>query len=773
MTSNRTTENLLLNVALITFDKAAHLEVGVLPYHDKNTCPELRARYGSSHFFRRDGASEVFAIPIAEGSFPPGAIKRSIILGENFSLIAALAHDHLTRFLHSKGRKVVGYKPLKFLGTPKHDLLKKACGQFQACPDWLGIRLKYQIDVRVINLRNKLPHVGLILKVNTARIIDKACDALIRENINIVGLYVCIKEIIIDQLIEPHLKLIGKVVSIKGDELILEDYSEGFAKVKASECYLEPRAENLDRCMEQIFGTNYQEIKECLNQELFDIRTGKGELDKALTVINFLSGSNLFLAPGLNFYVSKQFLKSEDELFPRLKKATNPIYIFDVTGKHTDTWNDGGLNKYGPYDARTFTPRSPKICVICQIGKKGRVEQFLQKFLTGITVQNAKRQYFNKGFIRKFHLENPSSFEFFVADNPSIEAYRKAVREALQFQLAGDFRWDLAFVQTDESFHRLAYKINPYLVTKAAFLSQQIPVQGFEMETAITSDFSLQYVLNNISLATYAKLGGVPWLIKANLPIAHEFVFGLGSASIGSSRLGERERVVGITTVFSGDGLYHLHNLSDAVPIEDFEETLLKSVRAVIEKVKKSMNWQPREQVRLIFHAFKPFKNSEADAVEAVMKELGDYNVEFAYLHVAEYHPFTVFDLNQTGKYDHQTKTTKGSLAPERGAFISLSKNEVLLTLTGPNEVKRPEDGLPQPLHLKLHRNSTFRDMDYIANQVFSFSCHSWRTYLPSSMPVTIMYSELIAGLLGKLSETDEWNKYSLIGKIGSSRWFL
>jgi hypothetical protein len=47
-----------------------------------------------------------------------------------------------------------------------------------------------------------------------------------------------------------------------------------------------------------------------------------------------------------------------------------------------------------------------------------------------------------------------------------------------------------------------------------------------------------------MALASYAKLNGIPWLLKANPTIAHELVIGLGSANIGERRLGERERFV-------------------------------------------------------------------------------------------------------------------------------------------------------------------------------------------------------------------------------------
>lgn len=78
-----------------------------------------------------------------------------------------------------------------------------------------------------------------------------------------------------------------------------------------------------------------------------------------------------------------------------------------------------------------------------------------------------------------------------------------------------------------------------------------------------------------------------PWLLKANPTIAHELVIGLGSANIGESRLGERERFVGITTILSGDGNYHLSNSSKAVSMDEYQTALLETLRAAILNVRE------------------------------------------------------------------------------------------------------------------------------------------------------------------------------------------
>lgn len=260
----------------------------------------------------------------------------------------------------------------------------------------------------------------------------------------------------------------------------------------------------------------------------------------------------------------------------------------------------------------------------------------------------------------------------------------------------------------------------------------------------------------------------------AELSEAGVSVAPMGSARVSAGRLGEAQRVVGITTVFSGDGNYCVSTLSRAVPFEDYAAELLASLQNTIGRLSKSMGWQPKEHVRLVFHAFKPLKEAEEEAVKALIASLGDYDVEYAFLHVVENHPILLFDEAQKGEpaYDGRNGM-KGVYAPERGRYLRLSGHEVLITLTGPRDVKQASDGMPRPVLLRLGRGSTFNDMTYLTRQVNTFACHSWRSYFYSPLPVTILYSELIARLLGNLSTLPQWNPIQLVGRIGEGRWFL
>ena len=104
---------------------------------------------------------------------------------------------------------------------------------------------------------------------------------------------------------------------------------------------------------------------------------------------------------------------------------------------------------------------------------------------------------------------------------------------------------------------------------------------------------------------------------------------------------------------------------------------------------------------------------------------------------------------------------------------MALSSYEALLAFKGAAEVKQPSDGLPRPALLHLHRDSSFRDMTYLARQAFAFSCNSLRGFAPAPLPITILYSELIATMLNNLESVTGWDAEVMFGRIGRTRWFL
>ncbi|ESZ31563.1 hypothetical protein X732_29615 [Mesorhizobium sp. L2C066B000] len=689
-------------------------------------------------------------------------------LSEAHWLLASLAVEALTRLFTELGRPILRSRPLRLLSQKPANLFPENVG----LPDWLQRRVVLDLETRKIWRQDGDPTLVLLCDVRTQNFIDVPTDKLMATGVSVMGRYVSRMVSSDDPRITSHLKLAGRVISIEGDRLLLADFGEGPDSISIAHAYLERRRENVDWCVQQLNPAKAGQILMSVQAEAAKFLNGPGRFELIKRTFDYLRTQSIELVPDVKLELGDLIGMGAARWPFRQETIKKPTLVFDPSGVKTDTWNERGLDKHGPYDQRTFSPKEMRIAVICREADEGRVEGFLAKFLDGMphVIVGENRKPYEKGFIRRFALSAPKVHTF-TAKSSSVPDYLNACRAALKFAHDQGFEWSLAIAQIDKDFRELLGPDNPYFAIKAAFLKQRVPIQELTLETMSTPDRQLVYILNNISLASYAKIGGIPWLLKSGPTVGHELVIGIGSQTVSSSRLGEKQRVVGITTVFTHDGRYLLDDRTRAVPYGEYEAALSETLTRAIERVRTEDNWRSTDAVRLVFHVFQQIKDYEADAVGKLVENLGFSDVKYAFVHVVDSHPYTLFDEHMPGvKFGYEMK---GAYAPERGLCISLGRDERLLSFTGSREVKQTHHGLPRPTLLRLHRNSTFRDMTYIARQAFDFANHSWRMLTPAPLPITIHYAELIARLLAGLKDTPGWDEDTMLGPVGRTRWFL
>lgn len=757
----------ILNLAPIRFEDQ-QIDIEEFRYSEERF-DQLQKDHRRTHFIKRT-EERIIVVPLRKSAPTVGGRRRNLLLSENLGIVSSLVTEALYRHLRERSCWVTGIKPLSYLVLGRN-LLTDCLPQGVAAGNGLGVFARWELEVRIINPNDDDTYPALSINIGTAPRINYTCKTLIEAGVPLTGYYVGRGKLGRNQELKPKFTSVGKVIGItEGDLLELDDLRPGEdSPLLSKHLYLEPREDVLEHCIKHLYSVQATTILDKLARRLASFHTGPEKLKRLRSALQSFQALSLELVEGVPFRI-ESFL-SNDGTLERTGMAEKPTFVFAYGGQKVSPYNDIGLQKYGPYSREGFSPSRPRICVVCQASKKGQVEQVVKKFLDGIQpVEYAKdKKYEYTGLKAKYHLLG-CQVEFFTTTDDTVEAYNRATSEALRIQGQGLETWSLALVQIDQTFRNRTDNNNPYLTTKARFIGQQVPVQEFTLEALGLPDKRVVWTLNNMSLATYAKLNGVPWLLKADRPIAHEVVFGIGSATIKEGRFGSGERMIGVTTVFTGDGNYFVSNVSSAVPEEEYFETLLHSLRVTMQSVKRDFNWQPRDTVRLVFHAFKVFKNVEADAVKKVMSELGDYNVEYAFVHVAQDHPYLLFDLSKSEGIGYYNK---GRMAPERGQYVQLTRRIMLVALTGAAELKQATDGLPNPVQLVLHNDSTFRDMTYLAKQVVNFAAHSWRSFQPAPMPVTVFYSQLVAQMLGQLSGVQQWNPDAILNRIGTTRWFL
>ena len=720
--------------------KRTKFSVCVLKYSD-DLFKELRAKYKSVIFYRHKGIEILgFSFEQQYDSKLQECVKEIDITDEEYSDFRKVLIKHAIKKAIDNARKnkAWGFNPICLISSKsEEDIIKKVLNAdfpFAALPAYL-------IDVREVE-----NETCILVDTSVRYQTSYPCNYFYSKGFNLIGRKAYIN------LPNGERKKVGKIKSYEGNNIICE--TNGDSQNYASDSlFLIPSYKNIRDYLSLLYRTSAHKINEKLYNAVSTFSNGKNKFGRIKAFVNFLKKSQFFENNGIQI----------DELFNITSKVNNfekPQFTFDHNNVATGI--EYGLKNFGPYTKPHFDRNDPAICVICSETRQGEVEQFIRKFLSGIK----GHEYFSNGLEGKFGIGR-STVKIFTFTSSTPDGYKKAIEKALEYK-AGDQLWDLALVQIEKSFKDLKVNDNPYFTAKAMLMALGIPVQDFTIEMLLQNDKTLGYSLNNMALATYAKMGGVPWLLQSIPTVAHELVIGIGSAYISDDKNNSRNnRVMGIMTVFNGSGQYIFTRKSNAVSPDGYKEELANVLEDTINKIKASMSWVEGDTIRIIFHSMvKEFNKNEIEAVQDVIEKFKKYNIEYSFVKLSKEHLWETFDTNREFE-------NKGCLAPTRGQYFKVSDYEMLICLTGGKELKKMSDGHPQCIYASVHKDSTFKDIKYLSNQIFNFSAHSWRSYFVSPLPVTIIYSNLIAYSLGWLNQLPKWDNSCLFHRTGSAKWFL
>lgn len=769
---------LFLNVVPVAFSSET-LMIGRTQYTDEDAYRELREQHWQTHAFRFDPRTrDILSVSIVADAAPIGTVEE-VDLQEHLLLAAKAIQHSILVWLAHKLPIMRGSKKLVFWGQADEALLLSQALRRNGLQPIRGLEvpIRYEVDCRMFSDASNLSFLGLVIDVSTANVIDVPVAELMKQDLDIEGSYVCRRRQFDHPYLQPGLETLGRVSSLRGTSLMLTD-SEGIDEINATEALLEPRLENLEHTITTLCGRKAPSVLQTLQTLRQPIASAPGKLAQIRRTLIALKKRRITIG-GVDVELG-ELLHAGQELFPPQITTERPTLLFGPQGRKTGSYPDAGIRNFGPYMYMQHTRNAPLIAVVCESQHRGRVEQFMKALCEGFpddlwTDERYSNPY-RGGLIGKFRLARVR-LEYQDCAGPTAQAYRTAVRQLLERLPETP---DLAVVQIRESYKQLRGDANPYLVTKSAFMAAGVPTQSIRAEHMDSEGSQLAYLLNNIAVATYAKLDGVPWVMSSIGPTTHELVIGIGSSevAVAEGRLSPRQKYVGITTVFQGDGRYLVWDLTREVAFEDYPTALLESLRTVINYVQAQHNWQYGERVRLVFHVYKRLKDSEVEAVKRLVSELvaDRFTVEYAFLDISWFHPYRLFDTAQQGAQSRYRSggPRKGEGLPERGMCLQLDRWRALLQLTGPTDVKTETQGLPVPLLVELHRDSDFTDLTYLMRQIYHMAYLSWRSFFPATEPVTIKYSRLIAVLLGNLKAVTGWDSTVLsVGPLRGRRWFL
>jgi len=754
----------------IEFDE---YEIARIPYSDEELTG-LRKKYNSTHSFFRN--REFIYVSNKEGdeSLSFGETCRLKTYDESEITSSLLKHIFFRTF-KERFQSIIplDFYPFRIYSTQQKDDL-----MVDLLPDGLKGKLCYK---KLIELQLRLfrpdhnPFFAFIINIDRNWTLSKTCLEIYREGFDLIG-----KEVLhsiplpgLQNVLAPDEELIGVVISISENNAEIQT-NFGIKKYPLAELFLRRSLVNLQDYVAHFTteetSTKIFENLKLKRTEYLSAKTNYEEIIKVADLFATTQNEEGVKAPYL--YMNKDgfcFTISNTPLvFQNKFQLKTPTFIFDYANNKTENSNpDRGLNNYGPFDSYSFDAKQPNIIGICHKNNRGHFTRFLSSLIEGLP--NSK--YFKNGFKKKYDLRDINLKVMELSNYSNVE-----IDKILTLSID---KPNLVIIEIPSKFRKLKDVENPYYLIKAKFLSLEIPVQFVLTDKVMSYD---EYILNTIGLQIYAKLGGTPWVLPTSRSVDRELIIGIGHTSIrnNSYKGNEQNRVVGISTFFSSDGQYILSNKANDVAYENYFGELLNNLNDSFEKLRAEQAWKDGDTIRLIFHIFKPIKNIEFEVICKLIEKYSQFRIQFAFVTISKTHPYKIYDLQQIG----EGKFKKGIYLPIRGANLFIDESSCVVQMLGARELKTSKHGSSSPILIRLRlpqgeqnkvisENMLFTDLSYIVQQIYSFTYLSWRSFLPAEQPATMLYSNLIAEVLGKLRKIESWNPSVLNFSLKRKKWFL
>jgi len=627
-----------------------------------------------------------------------------------------------------------------------------------------SIRPTFILEAKIIEPVAHQTSIGLFLTISTKWETTADPAALQAAGIDLTGLYVVRRA-----TMPGERRLVGQIRDITGTTINLGASYDDRATISTEQTFLEGSKTSFARCLKTLLDRDYDHVEQARQREEAKLLSGPAVSELLQQFHQFFQKDpSLRLTPELTVTIKDQLTVKNTPAYESIHLAPTVQYYFNPARTKASPYPWFGIKQYGPFSKDTFPKRTPNILVVFPDMAQGATETFLNHLRNGITVS---RPAYEGGFAKLFGLLNPSFTLCKV--RPSTGDAAAAYRHAIEEQLAATPNVDAAIVVLTDQHGALPDATSPYLTAKATLMLAGIPAQEIKTSKLTKTPYELQYILQNFTIALYAKMNGTPWTVNQDTTISDELIIGIGTSEVSTDRFSKKTRYVGITTVFRGDGNYLLSHVSKDCTYEEYPTMLQQSAERLLQDLKQRNGWNPGDNIRLIFHTYKPLKHIEvADIIKRAALTVGsEQTIEFAFLTVTVDHPFFLLDPAQTGITGNYG--TKAVFVPERGTIMQLGRYTRLVCTNGPNLIKHANAPLPAPLLIHIHKGSTFNDLSYLSEQVLKFTGLSWRSSLPAKKPVSIYYSELIAELLGRLRCVKDWSPAVLNMKLRYSRWFL
>lgn len=717
----------------------------------------LRDAHNATHSFFRNG-DQILCSWMKGDDIDGGRVQR-FKENEAPNITASLIR-HL--FFRSFIRNVPDLIPLSFYPLriisrkPEHDVIRNMLPY--ELKDVVSLKRLNEIQTRRIKVGDDYKF-GLLINIRRRWQVSQSLASLLKEGFNLEGCAVVHSEPLpgLENILAPNEYALGRVISVDQSQAVVKTV-KGERAMPLEELFLRRSRRDIRDYLEFKIGHTDTERLFTKVYEMGALGANAKEFhDEIQTLANYFCNWEFRTENGFAFSVT------DNSCIPdKCLRIQTPEFIFDIGPGAASNRVLSGLVKYGPYDSNRFTPKSPHILVLCTRSCRAGFSRAMGSLRDGIP----SSKFFKQG-MRDLYRLHDMIFTFAEADDRSPDAFIASIHNAISLVQNKDFHLAVVEGSDDEPEYPID---NPYYRVKATLMGAGIPVQGLQARRTRIPDRDLAYILGPLSLQMYAKMGGTPWVLPSSQDVDREIVVGISNIIQRESEFagGRHFQVVGLTTFFSSDGTFLMANRCQEVPYNEYFNELLSGLENSITNLSQDYAWREQDSVRIVFHIFKPIRETEAEVVKELIKRFPQFDIRFAFVTIAINHPFLLFDNSQ-----QQNRRAKGYYVPHRGTNQVLIETECLLQTLGKSEIKLGRHGFSNPTLVRIHPASTFLDLHHITQQVLNFTHLSWRSFGPTHLPATLLYAELIARMLSKLRGLPEWNPQVVNTILKRKKWFL
>ncbi len=423
-----------------------------------------------------------------------------------------------------------------------------------------------------------------------------------------------------------------------------------------------------------------------------------------------------------------------------------------------------GLSRNGPYDynfsIRTFDNIYVK--VVCTEHVKNKISKLIKRLKTQHPIKSTWRtiKYPYPGFEQtyKIKLAEPTDNDYIFIDpsylnsllsTRTMDSFIKKFNEIYNQKLQDivDMGYDsntVVYVYIPESLQNKFVSLKGTLDIRGIDLRTLIKAMGVKarVKTQIITEKALEPddladTLWNLSLATYVKAGGRPWIIR-EIPASSVFI-GIRHGI----RKDEKGQVIaiGLAEIFNTYGEFVDMAAVDFKPEDQLmpnlwnknpyltEKGMKKLISKAIEAYKKSIG-DDEKPYSVTIHRTLNFTGEEIKGALSALSGTQDVNM----LYIMEDPNLRLLDEN---------------IVTMRGTFLRKSDREGLLYTTGYSEAEGTYPGIGTPKPLELYRCYGERSIEELAMQVFSLTKMDWNTTrVMLREPVTIKYAKRVASIV-------------------------